>query len=216
MGFIACYLPYGWTHQSHFVSSAFGYLESMSQVGGFLVDFVDSFDRRFEPPESEDERTITGVAIRRQGVGERALAMAKRPRDWLILLLAIYLPMGPAEINQLNLAQVTQKLGQDFRRRVYLKKQLVQKRAVADALVQYRKRDGEAFWGPKEPMFRTGKTTPSGRSMRMGAKAIETSIVRFTEQALKAMPAPSIPKGPPVRPARPPLFWVSPIEYHRT
>jgi hypothetical protein len=61
-------------------------------------------------------------------VGERALALVKRPRERLILLLASHLRMAPAEINKLNLARVTQKLGRDYRGRVYLKKRLVRKR----------------------------------------------------------------------------------------
>ena len=56
------------------------------------------------------ERAITWADIHRQGVGERALAMAKRPRERLILLLTIHLHMTPAEINKLNLPQVTRRL----------------------------------------------------------------------------------------------------------
>lgn len=199
----------GWTNQSHFASSVFDYLESMSGTGGFLVDFVDPFERRFEPPEPENERVITWADIRRQGVGERALAMAKRPRERLILLLAIHLYMSPAEINKLNLSQVTQKVGRDYRYRVYLKKRLVRKKTVADALVQFRKRDRESYWDSREPMFRAGKTTASGRSMRMGARAIEASIARYAKRALKAMPAVSTVNEPVALPARSPMFWVS-------
>ncbi len=206
----------GWTNQNSFAPSVFDYLESMAGIGGLLINFACPFDRRFEPPEPETERAITWADIRRQGVGERALALAKRPRERLILLLAIHLHMSPAEINKLNLSQVTQKLGRDYRRRVYLKKQIVRKKALADALLQYRKRDRESFWGPGEPMFRTGRTTPSGRSMRMGVRAIETSIVRYAKRALKAMPAVSTANEPLALTARPLMFWISNIEYHRT
>lgn len=206
----------GWTNQNSFAPSVFDYLESMAGIGGLLVDFKCPFDRRFEPPEPENERAITWADIRRQGVGERALAMAKRPRERLILLLAIHLHMSPAEINKLNLAQVTQKLGRDYRRRVYLKQRLVRKKAVAEVLIQFRKRERESFRDSGEPMFRTGKSTPSGRSMRMGARAIEASIVRYAERALKAMPAVSTADELLALPARPPMFWISNIEYHRT
>ena len=209
----------GWTNQGSFESSAFDYLESMTGVGGLLVHFADPFERPFEPPEPENEREITWASIHEQGVGERVLAMIKRPRERLILLLAIHQHMSPAEINGLNLSQVTQKFGRDYRPRVYLKKRLVRKKAVADALLQYRKRDRESFWGDsREPMFRTGKTTRSGRSRRMGAKAVEATIERYARRALQEMPAPASPiiKEPPVPPARPPMLWVSNIEYHRT
>lgn len=205
----------GWTNQNHFEPSAFDYLESMSGIGGVLVDFECPFDRPFEPPEPESERTITWTAIRRQGVGERALATAKRSRERLILLLAIHQQLSPAEINKLNLSQVTQKLGRDGRPRVYLKQRLVRKKAVADALVQFRQRDRDAFWDSQEPMFRTGKTTRSGRSMRMGARAIEAAIVRYAKRALKVMPVVSTAIEPVALPARAPLFWISRIEYHR-
>jgi len=132
----------GWTNQNCFAPSAFDYLASMAGIGGLLVDFACPFDRRFEPPEPENERAITWAHIRRQGVGERALAMAKRPRE--------------------------------------------------------------------------RKSTPSGRSMRMGARAIEASIVRYAERALKAMPAVSTAKESPALPARPPMFWIANIAYHRT
>ena len=208
----------GWTNQNHFTPDVFDYLASMSGIGGLLVHFACPFDRYAEPPEpkDEDERAITWAAIRRPGVGERALAMVKRPRERLILLLAAHLQMGPDEINKLNLAQVTQKLGRDYRYRVYLKKRLVRKKAVADALVNFRRRDRESFLGSKEPMFRTGKTTASGRSMRIGSKAIEALIVRYAERAWKAMPAESAAQEPPSPPPRPPMFWVSDVEYHRT
>ena len=205
----------GWTNENSFAQDTFDYLESMSGIGGLLVNFACPYDRPLEPPEPEDEREITWWDIRRQGVGERALALAKRPRERLILLLAIHLHMSPAEINKLNLAQVTQKFGRDYRPRVYLKKRLVRKKAVADALLQYRKRDRESFWDPKDPMFRTGKRAASGRSMRMGAKAIEASILRYAERALKAMPAVPETKEPPALPARPPMFWIANIAYHR-
>jgi hypothetical protein len=123
--------------------------------------------------------------------------------------------MSPAEISKLNLSQVTQKVGRDFRPRVYLKKRLVRKKDVADALIRYRSRDREAYWGPKEPMFRAAKTAPSGRAVRMGARAIEETIERYARRALKAMPAIPTANEPPVLPARPPLFWVSDIEYRR-
>jgi len=206
----------GWTNRNSFAPAAFDYLASMAGIGGLLVNFACPFDRPLEPPEPEHKRATTWADIRSQGVGERALAMAKRPRERLILLLAIHLYMSPAEINKLNLSQVTQKLGRDYRSRVYLKKRLVRKKAAAEALLQYRKRDRESFWGLAEPMFRTGKTTPSGRSMRMGARAIEATIVRYAERALKAMPAVSTVNEPLALPARPPMFWVSDIEYHRT
>ncbi len=206
----------GWTNRNSFSPSAFDALESMSRTGGVLVDFVCPFDRRFDPPEPENERAITWADIRRQGVGERALSMAKRPRERLILLLAIHLYMSSAEISKLNLLQVTQKLGRDFRLRVYLKKRLVRKKAIADALVRYRNRDRESCWDPREPMFRTAKTAPSGRSIRLGARAIEETIERYAKRALKAMPAVSTANEPPALPTRPPLFWVPNIEYHRT
>ena len=78
-----------------------------------------------------------------------------------------------------------------------------------------RKRDRESFWEPKDPMFRTGKRTASGRSKRMGARAIEASIVRYAERALKAMPAVPQTKEPPVLPTRPPMFWIADIQYQR-
>ena len=73
----------------------------------------------------------------------------------------------------------------------------------------------ESFWDSGEPMFRTGKSTSSGRSRRMGANAIEASIVRYTERALKTMPAVSRAKEPPVLPARPPMLWIADIQYQR-
>ena len=187
----------------------------MSEIGGFLVNFECPFDRHFEPPKPENERAITWAAIHKQGVGECALAMVKRPRERLILLLATHLRMAPAEINQLNLSQVTQKLGRDYRRRVYLKKRLVRKKVVADALLQFRKRERESFWDSREPMFRTGKTSPSGRSKRMGVKVIEATIERYAERALKAMSAVLTAKKSPALLARPPMLWISNIEYHR-
>ena len=198
--------------------AVFDHLESMAGIGGLLVNFASSFDRPFQSPEPEpeDEGGITWWDIRRQGVGERALALVKRPRERLILLLAIHLHMSPAEINKLNLAQVTEKFGRDYRARVYLKKRLVRKKAVAEALLQYRKRDRESFWDSKDPMFRTGKRTPAGRSMRMGAKAIEALLVRYAERALKTMPAVPETKEPPTRPERPPMFWIANVAYHRT
>ena len=115
----------GWTNQNSFAPSLFDYLESMSGIGGLLVHFASPFDRHFESPEPEDERAITWADIHRQGMGECAPALAKRPRERLILLLAIHLHMSPVEINKLNLSQVTRKLGRDCRRRVYLKQRLV-------------------------------------------------------------------------------------------
>ena len=143
------------------------------------------------------------------------MTLVKRPRERLILLLAVHLRMSPAEINALNLSQVTQKLGRDVRLRVYLKKRLVRKKAVAEALLQYRKREREAYWDSKEPMFRTGKTTRSGRSRRLGAKAIEAVIERYAQRALKGMPVVETVQEPPTLPVRPPMLWVSDIEYHR-
>lgn len=206
----------GWTNQNSFAPAAFDYLESMAGIGGLLVKFADSFDRDVLPPEPQDERGITWWDIRRQGVGERALALVKRPRERLILFLAIHQHLSPAEINKLNLAQVTEKFGRDYRARVYLKKRLVRKKAVAEALLQYRKRDRESFWDSKEPMFRTGKRTPAGRSMRMGAKAIEALLVRYAERALKTMPDEPATKEPPAIPLRAPMFWIVHIAYHRT
>jgi hypothetical protein len=205
----------GWTNYNLFTPDVFDYLESMSGVGGVLVHFGDPFERYAGPPEPKEEREITWMDIYGRGVGQPVLAMVKRPRERLILMLAIYLHMGPEEINKLNLAQVTQKLGRDYRSRVYLKKQLVRKKAVANALLDFRKRDRESFWDPKEPMFRTGKKTPSGRSMRMGTKAIEALIVRYAERALKAMPTESAAHEPAVVPLRLPMFWVSDIQYRR-
>ena len=191
----------GWTNRNPFAPGVFGYLESMSGIGGLLIHFECPFDRPVEPAEQGTKRAITWRAIYRQGVGERALALAKRPRERLILLLAIHMRMTPAEINKLNLSQVTQKLGQDYRRRVYLKKRLVRKKVVAEALVQLRQRERESFRDPGEPMFRSGKTTRAGRSMRMGAKAIEAAIVRYAKRASQAMPAvptANEPVAPPV------------------
>ncbi len=206
----------GWTNQNSFVPSVFEYLESMSGIGGVLVDFVCPFDRPLEPSEPKGEQPIGWADIHRQGVGERALAIAKRPRERLILLLAIHQRMRPAEINALNLSQVRQKFGRDGRPRVYLKKRLVRKKAVADALLQFRQRDRDACWDPREPMFRTGKTTRSGRSMRMGAKALEAVIARYAKRASKEMPAAPPNKEPIVAPVRPPMFWVSNMAYsHR-
>ncbi len=205
----------GWTNQSNFVPSVFDYLESMSGIGGVLVNFACPFDSRLEPHEPKDEQPISWVDIHRQGVGERALAMAKRSRERLILLLAIHQRMRPAEINALNLSQVRQKLGRDGRLRVYLKKQLVRKKAVADALIQFRKRDSKSFWVPQEPMFRTGKTARSGRSMRMGTKALEAFIERYAERAIKEMRAAPPTKKPTATRVRPPMFWVSDMEYSR-
>ena len=115
-----------------------------SSLPSLLVNLACPFDRRFKPPDPENEREITWADIRRRGVGERALAVAKRPRERLILLLAIHLYMSPAKINKLNLAQVTQKLGRDDRRRVYLKQRLVRKKTVAEALIQFRRRERES------------------------------------------------------------------------
>lgn len=206
----------GWTNRNSFSPSAFDTLESMSQTGGVLVDFVSPFDHRFDPSEPETGRkTVTWSDIRGKEVGECALSMAKRPRERLILLLAVHLYMSPAEISKLNLSQVTEKFGRDFRPRVYLKKRLVRKKDVADALTRYRSRDREASWGLKEPMFRTGKTAPSGRPVRMSAKVIEETIERYARRALKAMPATPAMEEPPTLPPRPPLFWVSYIECRR-
>lgn len=206
----------GWSHESHFTPDVFDYLEALSGIGGCLVHIACPFDRDAEPPAPKDERAISWAAIHRPGVGERALAMVKHPRERLILMLAIHLHMDPDEINKLNLAQVTQKLGRDGRFRAYLKKRLVRKKAVADALVSFRQRDRESSWYSKEPMFRTGKTTASGSSMRMGAKAIEALIMRYAERALKAMPAVPQTKEPPALPERPPMFWIPHIECHRS
>jgi hypothetical protein len=82
--------------------------------------------------------------------GEAALALAKCPPERFILLLAVHLHLSPGEINQLNLAQVTQKLGRDGQARVYLKNRLVRKRVLAESLLQYRKR------GPDPALRRAG------------------------------------------------------------
>ncbi len=205
----------GWSNQNPFSLTAFDYLASMAGIGGFLIHFADPFERPFEAPQPETEQPLTWADIRRPGVGERALTLIKRPRERLILLLAVHLRMSPAEINSLNLFQVTQKLGRDVRLRVYLKKRLVRKKAVAEALLQYRQRERESYWDSKEPMFRTGKTTRSGRSRRMGAKAIEAAIERYAQRALKGMPVVATVQEPSVPPVRPPMLWVSDIEYHR-
>jgi hypothetical protein len=206
----------GWTNQNSFAPEVFDYLESMAEIGGLLVNFADPFDRHFQPPEPEEEPGITWWDIRRKDVGECALALVKRPRERLILLLAIHQYMDPDEINKLNLAQVTQKFGRDYRARVYLKKRLVRKKAVAEALLQYRKRDRESFWYPKEPMFCSGKSTRGGRSKRMGAKAIEALLVRYAERALKTIPDEPTTKEPPAIPPRAAMFWIVNIAYHRT
>jgi hypothetical protein len=216
-----CFLTLGtrgrprWTNYNLFTPDVLDYLEAMSGIGGILVHFGDPFERSAGLPEPKEEREITRTAIYKRGVGEHVLAMVKRPRERLILMLAIYLHIDPDEINELNLAQVAQKFGRDHRFRVYLKKRLIRKKAVADALLDFRKRDRESFWDPKEPMFRTGKKTPSGRSMRMGSKAIEALIVRYAERALKEIPTESSAHEPAVIPPRPPIFWVSDIQYRR-
>ncbi|MCP4407715.1 MAG: hypothetical protein GY807_08130, partial [Gammaproteobacteria bacterium] len=199
----------GWTNRNSFSPSAFDALESMSRTGGILVDFVSAFDRRYDPPDEPEtgRTTVTWSDIRGKGVGKRVLAMAKRPRERLILLLAVRLYMSPAEISKLNLSQVTQKYGRDFRPRIYLKKRFVRRKDIADALIRYRSRDRKAYWGPKEPMFRTGKTTSSGRPVRMGSKVIEETLERYAKRALKAMPAAPAVKTSPTLPPRPPLFW---------
>ncbi|MFC1610389.1 hypothetical protein ACFL6C_05480 [Myxococcota bacterium] len=201
----------GWTNQNDLEMSTFEYLKSMSQVGGVLIDFAELFERRFEPRPSENERAITWMDIHISEVGRRALAMTKHPRDRLILLLAVHLHMSPTEISRLNLSQIRQKPGRDYRHRVYLKKRLVRRKTVADALVQFRKRDQDSCW-QDEPMFRTAGTTRMGRSKRMGAKAIEALITRYVERAKKEMP----PEPPPedvALPSRPALFWVSKVVF---
>ena len=79
--------------------------------------------------------------------------------------------------------QVTQKLGRDYRLRVYLKKRLIRKKALADALLQFRQREREWLYDKQEPMFRTGKTSRSGRSRRMETRAIEDVIERYAKLA---------------------------------
>jgi hypothetical protein len=154
--------------------------------------------------------------IRRRAVGECALSMIKRPRERLILLLAVHLKLSPREISGLNLRQVTQKFGRDYRYRVYLKKRLVRKKVVADALLQYRKRDQDDFPHPKEPMFRTKETGRFGVHKRMGAKAIEAVILRYVERALKTLPAETAPVEEPAAVVKPPaVFWVSDVEFQR-
>lgn len=207
----------GWTNENSFEPSLFEYLASMSGIGGVLVYFSDPDERVRAAPASEEE-TVTWMDIRRQAVGEAALALAKRPRERLILLLAIHLHMGPSEINALNLAQVTRKVGRDGRARVYLKKRLVRKKVLAEDLLEYRKRDREACWEAKDPMFRRRPETRSARSQRLGAKAIEAVILRYVERALKTLPAARQDPEPPIPPAppqRPPLFWVTDIQYER-
>ncbi|WP_200374923.1 hypothetical protein [Thiocystis violacea] len=208
----------GWTNQNCFEPSLFDSLKSMSGIGGLLVHFSDPFERSAAAPEPECADTVAWTAIYRPGVGEAALALAKRPRERLILLLAVYLHMGPREINQLNLAQVTQSFGRDGQARVSLKQRLVRKKVLAEALLQYRRRDRDTFWGTKEPMFCGGPETPSGRSRRMGANAIEALILRYVERALKTLPSVQKdpePPVPPAQPGRPPLFWVTDIQYQR-
>lgn len=206
----------GWSHESHFTPDVFDYLEALSGIGGCLVHIACPFDPDAERPAPKDERAISWVAIHRPGVGERALAMVKRPRERLILMLAIHLHMDPDEIDKLNLAQVAQKLGRDGRYRVYLKKRLVRKKAVADALLPFCQRDRKSFWDSKEPMFRTGKATASGGSMRMGARAIDALIMRYAERALTAMLPESAADAHPALPPRPPMFWIPHIECHRS
>lgn len=208
----------GWTNQNSFEPVVFEYLTSMSQTGGVLVDFAESFERRSGPPEPgpEKKREAHWADIRGKRVGERALALAKQPRDRLILLLAVRLCMTPAEIGQLNLSQVTAQFGRDGRRRTYLKKRIVRKKDIADALLQYRKRDRESSWDPKAPLFRGAKTAPSGRPARMGVKAIEECLLRHAGRAIKAMPAAPAAEEPLVLLPRPPLFWIADVAYCRT
>ena len=206
----------GWTNQDSLAPAAFGYLESLAGRGGCLVDVVDPFEREREPPAPETARAITWADIHGKGVAEHALTLVKRPRERLILLLASHLHMSPDAINTLNLAQVTQKFGRDGRPRVYLKRRLVRKKVVAEALLHFRRRDREAFLDAGEPLFRTGKRTPSGRSRRLGAKAIAAVIARYAERALKAMPPAPPAAEPPPRPPQPPLFWVSELLFHRS
>ena len=59
------------------------------------------------------------------------------------------------------------------------------------------------------------KRTLSGRSRRMDTTVIEALIVRYAERALKAIPAESAAHEPAVFSPRSPMFWVSPVEYHR-
>jgi hypothetical protein len=205
----------GWTNESRFDPSVFEHLKSVAKMGGVLVQFASAFDRFAEAEEPEDtEPSTSWVNIRERHVAKWALTLAKHPRDRLILLLAGDQWMDPDEINKLNLFQVRQKYGRDYKPRVYLKKRLVRKRRVAEALLYYRQRDREYLLDNDEPMFRTRKTTRTGRSMRMGAKAIETLIERWVKRAKKGMPTPK-PEQPSTPRERPPLFWVSTIEYSR-
>lgn len=204
----------GWTNQNEFVPEVFDYLTSLCEIGGCLVRFESRFDR-LEPAKPDTEPAISWMNIRRQAVGESALSMVKRPRERLILLLAIHLKLSPKEISGLNLRQVTQKFGWDYRCRVYLKKRLVRKKVVADALLQFRKRDQDAFPHPKEPMFRAGKTIRAGRSQRMGTKAVEAVILRYVERALKTLPEETTVEEPTVVVEPPAVFWVTDIELQR-
>lgn len=205
----------GWTNRNEFLPEVFGYLESLCKIGGCLVWFEDWFERPVAPAEPDTEKTISWMDIRRQTVGECALSMIKRPREPLILLLAVHLKLSPKEISGLNLSQVTRKFGRDYRYRVYLKKRLVRKKVVADALEQFRKRDQDDFPHPKEPMFRTGKTLRMGRSQRLGTKAVEAVILRYVERALKTLPAEPPVEKPAVVTEPPPVFWVTDIAFQR-
>lgn len=205
----------GWTNRNEFLPEVFDYLKSLCAIGGFLVWFESPFERPVAPVEPDTEKTTSWMDIRRRAVGECALSMIKRPRERLILLLGVHLKLSPKEISGLNLSQVTRKFGRDYRYRVYLKKRLVRKKVVADALEQFRKRDQDSFPHPKEPMFRTGKTLRMGRSQRMGTKAVEAVILRYVERALKTLPAEPLVEKPAVVPEPPPVFWVTDIAFQR-
>lgn len=205
----------GWTNQNEFMPEVFDYLASLCEIGGCLVRFESRFDRPVASTRPDTEQTISWMDIRRQAVGESALSLVKRPRERLILLLAVYLDMSPTEINGLNLSQVTRKFGRDGRYRVYLKKRLVRKKILADALLHFRKRDQDGIPHPKEPMFRTGKTIRLGRSQRMGTKAVEVVILRYAERALKTLPAETAVEEPAAVVEPPAVFWVTDIELQR-
>lgn len=208
----------GWTNADHFPPAAFDYLAAMAPGNGCLVDFDDPSERRGPPPAPAKEREISWADIHRRSVGERALTIPARPRERLILLLAVHQRMDPAEISKLNLAQVREKYGRDYRPRVYLKQQLVRKKDVADALLQYRKRDreGYSFWDPKEPLFRdASKPARRWRSARLGTGEIAAVLERYARRAIKTLPpAPAAPEPPPLPPP-PPLFWIADVEYLR-
>lgn len=91
----------------------------------------------------------------------------------MILTLATDLNMTVAQIGQLNLTQIWIKGG-----RVYLKGQLIQRKAVHSLLATYRKRDRDvAFDG--EPLSRD----PKRPEKRLGAAGVRRIIDNYVTRA---------------------------------